>query len=141
MNCALCQDYLDALLAGTLPDHLKIQVESHLSNCPQCRETADILKISETIIAGEKKTEPNPFLVTRIMAAIETDEMLSTGNSLAFLRILRPIAITLSMAAAVFAGIMLGRLSGSNRSVDGIPQELVWINDTQMETITQLLNE
>ncbi|MBN2813929.1 MAG: zf-HC2 domain-containing protein [Bacteroidales bacterium] len=141
MNCALCQKYLEAWLAGTLPDHLKIQVEDHLSVCPQCRKTADVLKISETLIAGEKETEPNPFLATRIMAAIEANESRIELSKPGFVRLLRPAVIALSMATAVFAGIALGRLSGSSSAINEIPMELVLINDAQMEAIGPLSNE
>lgn len=141
MNCALCQNYLDAWLAGTLPDHLKIQVESHLNRCLPCREAAELLKLSEVVIAGEKQTEPNPFLVTRVMAAIEASEAEVERNKPVFVRLLWPAAITLSMAAAVFAGIFLGRLADSTTLPGSVPVELVLINDAQMEAIGPLSNE
>lgn len=141
MNCALCQNYLDAWLAGTLPDHLKIQVESHLNRCLPCREAAELLKLSEVVIAGEKQTEPNPFLVTRVMAAIEANEA-SVGHPVpGFIRLLRPVAITLSLATAIFAGIFLGRLAESTTLPGNVPMELVLINDAEMEAIGPLSNE
>lgn len=141
MNCALCQNYLDAWLAGTLSASLTIQVDSHLSHCPQCREVAELLKLSEAFIAGEKQTEPNPFLATRIMAAIEANEARVSQPVPAIIRLLRPAAITLSLAAAVFAGIFLGRLTTSTNLSGNIPAELVMINDAQMEAISLLSNE
>ena len=141
MNCALCQEYLDAWVAGTLSASLKIQVDSHLSHCPQCREVAELLKLSEVVIAGEKQTEPNPFLATRIMAAIEANEARVSQPVPAIIRLLRSAAITLSLAAAVFAGIFLGRLATSTNLSGNIPAELVLINDAQMEAIGPLSNE
>lgn len=36
MNCAQCQDFINAYLDGELGERLRAEVESHLSSCSDC---------------------------------------------------------------------------------------------------------
>ncbi len=58
-----------------------------------------------------------------------------------FIRILKPALMTVSMAAAIFFGIMLGNLSQPVTDRVKIPVELALIDDAAIESVNILLNE
>jgi len=138
MHCELCQTNLDAYRAGSLPHDMRIQVEEHLKTCTNCAEVFSLLNTAERVIQEEKKLVSNPFLSTRIMAAIETEDAHISQNSPVFVRILRPAVITISLAAALFMGILIGNTSGSANKSDSVPLELALINDTDLEAVSLL---
>jgi predicted anti-sigma-YlaC factor YlaD len=117
------------------------QVESHLETCDSCKRIYNAQLLAGRVIITEKETDANPFLVTRVMAMIENME--NTGHEKESLRIrlLRPALVTVSLAAAVFFGIMLGNLSRPARNADKIPVELALINDASLESVDILSNE
>ncbi|NLJ44160.1 MAG: hypothetical protein GX431_10910 [Bacteroidales bacterium] len=141
MNCQLCQKNLDAYQEGRLPSDMMTQVESHLETCDSCKRIYNAQLLAGRVIITEKETDANPFLVTRVMAMIENME--NTGHEKESLRIrlLRPALVTVSLAAAVFFGIMLGNLSRPARNADKIPVELALINDASLESVDILSNE
>ncbi|HPY67707.1 MAG TPA: zf-HC2 domain-containing protein [Bacteroidales bacterium] len=139
MNCQLCQEKLDAYLEGTLPSDMKTQVDSHLNGCKTCKHFYNILFLADRVIDSEKKLEPDPFLVTRVMAKIENKETSVSENL--FIKILRPVLITSSLAAAILFGVMLGNLSLPENNIRAIPAELAMINDASLESIDNLSQE
>lgn len=141
MNCELCHANLEAYRAGNLSHDLRIQVKEHLKTCTNCVEVFSLLNTVERVILEEKEQVPNPFLSTRIMAAIEIAETYTPQNSPAFMRVLKPVAITISLAAALFIGIMIGNFSGSANNSNSIPFELALINDADLEAVSLLSNE
>lgn len=141
MNCELCHENSDAYRAGSLPHDLRIQVEEHLKYCKNCAEAFRMLNLAEKVISEEKEQESNPFLSTRIMAAIEAAETNIPQNSPVFVRILRPVVITISLAVALFMGIMIGNSSGSANNGSAVPLELTLINDDDLEAISLLSTE
>jgi len=141
MNCELCHANLDAYRAGSLPHDMRIQVEDHPKTCTNCAEVLSLLNTAERVIQEEKEQVSNPFLPTRIMAAIETAETNIPQNSPVFIRILRSAAITISLAAAAFIGIMIGNSSGSANNNNAIPLELALINDAHLEAVSLLSTE
>jgi anti-sigma factor RsiW len=141
MNCELCHENLDAYRAGSLPHDMRIQVEEHLKTCTNCAEVISLLNTAESVIQEEKEQVSNPFLSTRIMAAIEAAEANIPQNSPVFIKILRPAVITISLAAAVFMGIMIGNSSDSANYSDAVPLELALINDAHLESVSLLSTE
>lgn len=141
MNCQLCQKELDACRDGKLPGDLKIQVESHLKECETCSEIFRLQLLADKVIDREKELQADPFRVTRIMAGI--DNLKGSGYEPAnpFIRVLKPLLVTASMAAAIFFGIMLGNLSGPVADRMTIPVELALIDDASIESVNILLNE
>ncbi len=139
MNCQLCQENLEAFLEGTLPSDMKTQVESHLKGCEACNHLYSIQVLADRLIGSEKKLEPDPFLITRVMEKIE-DKETSVSENL-FIKILRPVLITSSLAAAVLFGVMLGNLSLPGNKTRAIPAELAMIDDASLESIDNLSQE
>jgi len=140
MNCQLCQNEFDAFREGTLPDRTRIQVEKHLKSCSVCSESFQLLTLANDVMDAEMKVQSNPFLVTRIMAGIEEMEQKSGSfqNIPAYQRAIRPILISVSLAAAIFAGVVVGSLYLSTESNQRIPVELSYMNDAALESVDLL---
>lgn len=141
MNCQLCQKNLEAYQEGRLLSDMMTQVESHLETCDSCKRIYNIQLLANRVIDSEKETEVNPCLATRVMAGIETLENAGYEKESFNVRILRPAIITISLAAAVFFGIVLGNLSRPARNLNQIPVELALINDASLESVNILSNE
>jgi len=141
MNCQLCQKELDAYRDGKLQGDMKIQVESHVKACETCSGIFRLQLLADKVIDREKEIQADPFRITRIMAGI--DNLKSSGYEPAnpFIRVLKPVLVTVSMAAAIFFGIMLGNLSEPVTDRDAIPVELALIDDASIESVNILLNE
>ncbi len=140
MNCQLCQKELDAYREGKLPRDMKTQVESHLKTCATCSGIYRLQILADKVMDQEKDLQSDPFLATRVMASIENLED-SDKPGTAFIRILKPVLITVSMAAAIFFGIMLGNLSRPVTDREKIPVELALIDDAAIESVNILSNE
>ena len=140
MNCQLCQNEFDAYREGKMPDGTRIQVEKHLKSCSVCTESFHLLVLANKVMDAESKVQSNPFLVTRIMSGIEEMEQKSGSYDPipAFQRVLRPILISVSLAAAIFTGVVVGSLYLSTESVQRIPVELSYMNDAALESVNLL---
>lgn len=118
-----------------MPSDMMTQVELHLNKCDSCRSIYNAQLLADRIISFEKETEPDPFLLTRVMARIENLENEGYEKEYIKLGILRPALIAVSLAAAVFLGIMLGGLSRHVAYEDKVPIELALINDASLESV------
>ena len=140
MNCQLCQKEFDAYREDKLSGVVRVQVEAHLESCPDCSVSYQLLILANKVMDAEKETQSNPFLVTRIMSGIE--EMESKNRSfqpiLTYQRILKPILIGVSLAAAIFSGVVLGSTYLSTESDQRVPVELSYMNDAALESVDLL---
>jgi hypothetical protein len=79
-------------------------------------------------IREEKNTSFNPFLTTRIMAAIEKER---TGRTSTFIPAWKKVVVAMSLLVAIAAGYYTGNLYERNN----YPDEVVLINDYGMEQL------
>lgn len=135
MNCKLCQENLEEYQEGRLPSGMKTQVESHLKTCDSCKRIFEMQIFADRVISAEKEIEADPFIQTRVMAQIERLETGGIEKAPLVARILRPALVTLSLAAAVFSGIILGNLSLPAGDTGKIPVELALIDDASLESV------
>lgn len=140
MNCKSCRENLDAYHEGKLTPDTNTLVESHIKNCEACHRVYDEMLLAERIIATEKTLEHRPFLTTRIMAGIENLNRELNPETVAA-GILRPVFISLSIAAALFAGVILGKWSVSTEIPERIPVEFAMADDNALESVYFLSNE
>jgi len=137
MNCQLCQKELDAYREGTLPEGIRIQVETHLEECKECAESFRLLSLSVKVMNEEKRLQSNPFLVTRIMAGIE--ELEQNRESYQYIpvyqKVLKPLLISVSVAAAIFIGVLAGSSYLPAQSPDRLPVEMTYMNDVALESV------
>lgn len=135
MNCQQCQKEIDAYIEGKLDPSGKVQIESHLRECRACNEFYRIRTLAERVIAEEKELIVNPFLATRVMAQLEKSEIRRVTGLKGFLR---PALFTVSMAAAVLTGVMIGSIPLGSQNNKSLPVELRLIDDTILESIDLL---
>ena len=137
MNCQLCQKELDAYREGTLPEGIRIQVENHLGDCKECAESYHLLNLSDHVIGEEKKMRSNPFLVTRIMAGIEELEQNREIHMHipVYQKVLKPLLMSVSIAAAIFIGVMFGNIYLPDHPTNNLPVELSYMNDAALESV------
>jgi len=141
MDCQLCQKEMDAYREGKLPRDIMTQVESHLETCKTCSEIYRLQVLADKVIDQERKLQSDPFLTNRIMAGIDDPAGSGSQSETVLIRILKPALMTVSMAAAIFFGILLGNLSLPVTDRVKLPVELALIDDAAIETVNILLNE
>jgi len=73
------------------------------------------------------------------MEGIESSSEERPVHQPVFMKVLRQAIITASLAAAVFAGVLLGGFT--NTSPDRIPAELAMMDDMAIESVSMLSNE
>ena len=137
MDCIICRKELEEYRQGNPGADMKATVEEHITSCIECSEYYKVLRLSELIIEREKKIEPGPYLASGIMSAIENAE--SGAPETRLIRILKPAIIAASLAAAIFAGTIIGNVY---KPASGyVPVELTLMNDAEIESVDVLLSE
>jgi predicted anti-sigma-YlaC factor YlaD len=141
MNCKLCQSELENYLEGNLPDGKRSLLEQHLDQCDTCSETLKLLRLADNVIDIERKSESNPFLATRIMSAIEELEQKQRKPVYypLFGKVLKPVLITATLAIALLLGIVAGNLGRPTILSSQIPDEMIYINDANIESLALFL--
>jgi len=143
MNCKTCIEKLTAnpeIKRGII---LNSSLAEHLRECDDCRAFYLAGLVTSKLISDEKKFEPNPFLSTRVLSVIESNEKLQINayKRNIFNRILQPALLTVSLSAAIFIGISMGNLYSITGTSQAVPEELLYLNDSAMESIAVYLNE
>jgi predicted anti-sigma-YlaC factor YlaD len=141
MNCQLCQKELDGYRGGKLPDDMRTQVEAHLQLCAECAKNYRIESLADNVIKKEKVINPDNYLTSRIMARIENPEEAGYRRPSPFIRILKPALIMTSMAAAIFAGVLIGNIYKPSVRDMSRPVELALIDDVAIESVDILSNQ
>jgi hypothetical protein len=138
MTCELCLKELESYCEGKLPGNTRILVKIHLDGCANCADTYRMIILSNRIISEERELKTNPFLSGRIMAEIENRESALSDDTSIFSKTIRPVFITISMAAAIFAGVILGNFGHRQELV---PAEFALMDDMEIESDLMLINE
>lgn len=140
MNCNLCKQELDAYREGRLPEGMRTQVETHLALCSDCSAIYQMEILSNRVMDTEKQVQSNPFLATRVMTGIEAMEQRSESYERipAYQKALKPVLVSLSIAAAILVGIFAGSIYQPAKQAPGIPVEMAYINDAALESVDYL---
>ena len=88
--------------------------------------TKDIHQLIEDLIQKERNTEANPFLSTRIMAAIEKKNFSEVKQ---VSPVWKTAVVAFSLVAAVFSGVAAGSLYQTKNTTP----DVVVMNDDRME--------
>jgi predicted anti-sigma-YlaC factor YlaD len=141
MNCNLCKQELEAYHDGRLPEGIRAQVKSHLENCRECAAIYQMEIVANKVIVDEKQVQSNPFLSTRVMAEIEALELQSANSKKipVYRLALKPVLITISIAAALLIGIMAGNIYQPSQQQQ-IPVELTYMDDAALESVNLVAN-
>jgi hypothetical protein len=135
MNCQLCQKELDAYCGGRLSDNMKTQVDAHLKGCAECAESYKIRLVSDSVISQEKGLSPDNNLSAKIMDRIEKLDAIGSRTVPPIRRILKPVLIMTSLAAAIFAGVLIGNIYEPPVRSMSRPIELALIDDVAIESV------
>lgn len=138
MNCQSCQNNSDAYREGKLPSDLRIQVEKHLQHCEECAENFRLESVAFNLINLEKDLNPGNYLTDKVMARIENLEVTGSQTTSPLIRILKPALLTASMAAAIFAGVLIGNIYKPSVSSLSRPVELALMDDVSIESVYNL---
>lgn len=143
MNCSTCQENMSGYLSEKLSEDLMNSVQKHLEVCYACNAVYSAQMLTDKVIESEVSVQSNPFLSTRIMAEIDKQSMEVKRNvfSNVFQKMLQPALITLSLAAAVIIGIVVGQIYLSSDVNRSIPEELVYLDDASIESLSLLVTE
>ena len=140
MNCLTCRKNLVAYLEDKLPDDMRSITTDHLNTCTACSELYSEIKKAYILIDAEKAIECNPFLVTRVMAAIGNREI-ALDKKPALQRILQTALIAVSISIAILGGIEAGSLYSISPKKNAIPDEMVFMNDAALESLSNYTTE
>jgi hypothetical protein len=143
MNCSVCQKNLKDYLAGSLPEDMQSQMHRHIQECADCQMAYSVQLLTEKVIATEVSEQSDPFLATRVMAKIETlgKESHVDPDFSVFKRILQPAIVVTSLAAAIVVGIFVGNLYSRAMHSNAVPEELVLLDDTSIESLNLIITE
>lgn len=140
MNCNLCKHELEAYREGRLPEGMRTQVDAHLAKCSDCSSIYHTEILANRVMDAEKQIQSNPFLSTRIMAGIEAMEQRTESSERipAYRKALKPVLVSLSITAAILAGIFAGSIYQPAKQSKEIPVEMAYINDAALESVDYL---
>lgn len=92
-------------------------------------------KLLESFIEMEKSTEPNPYLVSKIINRLEREYTLPKNKK-------RTFALqTIAMAAGVALAIALGVTIGNNYTQNRLYSNAITVNDSQIENLNIYISE
>jgi hypothetical protein len=134
MKCRIFDNDLMLYAEGSLDGKKKAAVETHLSECHDCRSALAVISDTRILIEKEKSMVPNQFLFTRIIAGLDSGKM----NHYEYKRILVPAMVaSFLILVAVLGGMNLGRLLYMNHEDVSyiIQQENRSLNDLKQESI------
>jgi len=145
MDCKIVHQHLIDYQENNLQRGLKQDIEAHLSECGSCRRLLTGFQSVEAIIEKAKKTDPHPYISTRIVQHIENE--LSTYKRTR-IPVLRPIMLTSTVISAIAIGILIGkvnsdRIGGNDENQDQIEnlRTELFIHDFIDENKTLLVKE
>lgn len=141
MNCKSCQKELDAYREGSLAPGMQSMIRAHLEECRECAGIYKLELLAGRVIDQEKAMESNPFLATRIIAQIDNLEKAGIKSSPVFSGILKYALLMISVAAALFLGVLIGNIHTPSAGTDEIPVELALMDDAGIESLDMLANE
>jgi predicted anti-sigma-YlaC factor YlaD len=143
MDCITCNSELERYSEGKLPDIIRLQIEEHLSGCSECKENLNLIKIADNVIDEERRIESNPFISTRVIAAIEGIENRRNNSVIntIFEKSLKPALISVSLVCALLLGIIAGSLNKPFDDSEQIPDEITYLNDSYIESLDYFIIE
>ena len=110
MRCNNTNSNLIFYAENSLTARRRAQIESHLEECPDCREYLSFIRESMLVIENEKEVKPSPFIYTRIMAGLESKRKIAQGRTK---KLIPAFAFTVILIVSVIGGINLGKLYSS----------------------------
>jgi len=141
MYCKSCHTELENYPDRRLGENMNNQIKSHLEICKDCAELYRIEALADRVITFEKRISPDNKLVSNIITRIEKEEEIGINGTSRFISLLKPVLITTSVAAAIFAGVLMGNIYKPSSREIALPVELALIDDDAIESVFILSNQ
>lgn len=142
MNCQLCQNKMEAYVRNEIDPGLINPMEEHLKECQHCTEYLFLIRMMEDMIQEEVQIRPDPNLPAKIMQLIESGKGFESRNiDLRSHRMIKTFIFSVSVSAAIFAGILAGSFYYTEYPEDNIPAEISYMNDAEIEAINLFTKE
>lgn len=141
MNCNECQTKITNYPEEKSSPETLRSIKLHLESCADCRAFYAASGWVDAFVANEKRVNVNPFMATRVMAQIEKQKAVKAHS--VFIRSLKPqsLLVAASIVLALFLGVSAGSFYQPATLADQVPEELLYLNDAKMESLTYLMNE
>jgi predicted anti-sigma-YlaC factor YlaD len=118
MDCQKIQQQLVFHFYHELSEKETIETEQHLSHCSECRQQYSLIEKSLARIPGMKQQIPNPYLFTRIEAALSQDSPIERQTRPSMIRVISSLVVSLLLATtAIMSYYIL-----SNQSTEPAPK-------------------
>jgi hypothetical protein len=142
MNCNLCKQELEGYREGKLPEGIEVQVKAHMEDCKDCAAIYQMESLVSKVINEEKAIKSNPFLATRVMAGIEALEQkpVNREHIPVYKKVLKPVLVTITVAASILIGVLVGNVYQPASDSNKIPVELTYMNDAALESVDLVAN-
>ena len=141
MNCNECQTKITSYPEEkTSPETLR-SIKKHLEFCAECRAFYTASGCVDVFVAHEKQVKVNPFMATRVMAQIEKQKSIKANS--VFIRTLKPqpLLVAASIVLALFLGVSAGSFYQPANLAEQVPEELLYLDDAEMESLSYFMNE
>jgi anti-sigma factor RsiW len=136
MDCKKIEHKIGAYISGTLDKNEHMQVEGHISQCPDCIKLYNFMKETMGLIDIEKNTAPKPFLYTRIQARQAAYRPTPTNWRTA------TVFATLVLVIGIVIGTAIGRATIPANEQDTQYTVAYLFDDTNIESLEKtLLND
>jgi predicted anti-sigma-YlaC factor YlaD len=138
MCCKTIRKQLIEFTAGDPGQEVKQAIEEHLRGCSDCRHYANLLNGVFASIENEKEVVFDPFMLTRVMHAVESKKQ--SRFMISVQRRLQPVLIILILAFLILAGINLGKRYGYRQTLaDDYKTELYYLGALYDESPESIL--
>lgn len=141
MNCNECQTKITSYPEEkTSPETLR-SIKTHLESCKNCRSFYAASGWVDAFVAEEKQVKVNPFMATRVLAQIEKQKAAKAGSVFIHSLNPQPLLVAASIVLALFLGVSAGSFYQPTNIAEQVPEELLYLNDAEMESLTYFMNE
>jgi hypothetical protein len=110
MECLKVGNNLHAYLDDELDEATRKEVEEHLSQCPDCANEVELLKLTSLALSEWDDIEPSGNFNSKVWEKIEQDEKLSRTSLFPRFRIIS-IAAALLVVVSVTAYVLMDRIA------------------------------
>ena len=117
-----CKDFIRSLEERhdrNLTEPERSDMDRHSQECASCRNQLAVMEKLGSFIADSKNATPNPFISTRILQRLEAEFAFPDAPKKSpWPLFLKPVALTLALAAGLLIGTLTTRPSSETAQVE-----------------------
>jgi len=139
MDCTFINNNLFALAEDHLPATERALAKEHIAGCATCSARVSSFSAIMEVIEKDRKTEPNPFLSTRILQKMESQGAAANYNIfLRIPRVLQPALAAVLILLAVLTGFFAGK---QGKQLSQVPAYERTLNEMKAQMFISELND